>query len=276
MLVMNDTIKQNVQWFPGHMAKTRRKIKESLPLVDAVVEILDARIPRSSQNPEIAEIIGEKPHIAILNKCDIADDAATKKWLEYFRQNGIYALALDCKTGKGLNRFVPLVNEVLKDKIQSNIDKGMAGRQIRLMVVGIPNTGKSSFINKMAGKKRAEVADKAGVTRHNQWLWPKFEDPEVGDKLAFVGSVKDQVVDIETLAVRFLRVMRDFYPERLTERYKIENFEELEPYEILELIGKKRGMIMRGGVVDTERASVMLLDEYRGGKLGKITLDGIY
>ena len=291
VLVMNDTIKQNVQWFPGHMAKTRRKIKESLPLVDAVVEILDARIPRSSQNPEIAEIIGEKPHIAILNKCDIADDAATKKWLEYFRQNGIYALALDCKTGKGLNRFVPLVNEVLKDKIQSNIDKGMAGRQIRLMVVGIPNTGKSSFINKMAGKKRAEVADKAGVTRHNQWfaiggglelldspgvLWPKFEDPEVGDKLAFVGSVKDQVVDIETLAVRFLRVMRDFYPERLTERYKIENFEELEPYEILELIGKKRGMIMRGGVVDTERASVMLLDEYRGGKLGKITLDGIY
>ena len=291
MLVMNDTIKQNVQWFPGHMAKTRRKIKESLPLVDAVVEILDARIPRSSQNPEIAEIIGEKPHIAILNKCDIADDAATKKWLEYFRQNGIYALALDCKTGKGLNRFVPLVNEVLKDKIKSNIEKGMAGRQIRLMVVGIPNTGKSSFINKMAGKKRAEVADKAGVTRHNQWfaiggglelldtpgvLWPKFEDPEVGDKLAFVGSVKDQVVDIETLAVRFLRVMRDFYPERLTERYKIENFEELEPYEILELIGKKRGMIMRGGVVDTERASVMLLDEYRGGKLGKITLDGIY
>lgn len=291
MLVMNDTIKQNVQWFPGHMAKTRRKIKESLPLVDAVVEILDARIPRSSQNPEIAEIIGEKPHIAILNKCDIADDAATKKWLEYFRQNSIYALALDCKTGKGLNRFVPLVNEVLKDKIQSNIDKGMAGRQIRLMVVGIPNTGKSSFINKMAGKKRAEVADKAGVTRHNKWfaiggglelldtpgvLWPKFEDPEVGDKLAFVGSVKDQVVDIETLAVRFLRVMRDFYPERLTERYKIENFEELEPYEILELIGKKRGMIMRGGVVDTERASVMLLDEYRGGKLGKITLDGIY
>ena len=291
MLVMNDTIKQNVQWFPGHMAKTRRKIKESLPLVDAVVEILDARIPRSSQNPEIAEIIGEKPHIAILNKCDIADDAATKKWLEYFRQNGIYALALDCKTGKGLNRFVPLVNEVLKDKIQSNIDKGMAGRQIRLMVVGIPNTGKSSFINNMAGKIRAEVADIAGVTRHNQWfaiggglelldtpgvLWPKFEDPEVGDKLAFVGSVKDQVVDIETLAVRFLRVMRDFYPERLTERYKIENFEELEPYEILELIGKKRGMIMRGGVVDTERASVMLLDEYRGGKLGKITLDGIY
>ena len=166
MLVMNDTIKQNVQWFPGHMSKTRRKIKESLPLVDAVVEILDARIPRSSQNPEIAEIIGEKPHIAILNKCDIADDAATKKWLEYFRQNGIYALALDCKTGKGLNRFVPLVNEVLKDKIQSNIDKGMAGRQIRLMVVGIPNTGKSSFINKMAGKKRAEVADKAGVTTH--------------------------------------------------------------------------------------------------------------
>lgn len=287
---MSDSIKQNVQWFPGHMAKTRRKIKECLPSVDAVVEILDARIPQSSANPELAEIIGNKPRIVILNKCDTADEKATKKWLDFYNKNNIPALAVDCKTGKGLNRFVPIVKELLKDKIQNNIDKGMAGKQIRLMIVGIPNTGKSSFINKMAGKKRAEVADKAGVTRHNQWfalgngielldtpgvLWPKFEDPEVGDKLAFVGSVKDDVIDIETLAVRLVKVLRDYYPERLTERYKIKDFSELEPYKVLELIGKKRGMIMRGGVVDTERTAIMLLDEYRGAKLGKITLDGI-
>lgn len=250
MLVMNDTIKQNVQWFPGHMAKTRRKIKESLPLVDAVVEILDARIPRSSQNPEIAEIIGEKPHIAILNKCDIADDAATKKWLEYFRQNGIYALALDCKTGKGLNRFVPLVNEVLKDKIQSNIDKGMAGRQIRLMVVGIPNTGKSSFINKMAGKKRAEVADKAGVTRHNQWfaiggglelldtpgvLWPKFEDPEVGDKLAFVGSLKIKLLILKRLLFVFFALCAIFIPKGSPKDIKLKTLKSLNRMKYLSL-----------------------------------------
>ena len=273
------------------MAKTRRIIKESLTLVDGVVELVDARIPYSSSNPELDSIIKRKPRIVLLNKCDIADPNATKLWIEYYKSNGKYAIPVDCRTGKGLNAFIPTVNKALADVIEKNKARGMENKPLRLMVVGIPNTGKSSFINKMAGKKRAEVADKAGVTRHNQWfaiggglelldtpgvLWPKFEDPEVGDKLAFVGSVKDQVVDIETLAVRFLRVMRDFYPERLTERYKIENFEELEPYEILELIGKKRGMIMRGGVVDTERASVMLLDEYRGGKLGKITLDGIY
>lgn len=287
---MSDTIKQNVQWFPGHMAKTRRLIKESLPLVDAVVEVLDARAPQSSANPELQEIIGNKPLIKLLNKCDAADEKATKQWLDFYKSKDVFAMPVDCKTGKGLNAFIPAMRELLKDKIQKNIEKGMAGKAIRLMVVGIPNTGKSSFINKMAGKNRAAVADKAGVTRHNQWfaigngielldtpgvLWPKFDDPKVGDKLAFIGSVKDDIVDSETLALRLLEVLKSDYSDRLTERYKISQFKDCRVYELLEMIGKRRGMIIKGGEVDYERASVMLLDEYRGGKLGKITLDRI-
>lgn len=287
---MSDSIKQNVQWFPGHMAKTRRLIKECLPSVDAVTEILDARMPISSSNPELNELIGNKPLIVLLNKCDVADENATRRWLNYFNEKGIYALAVDCKSGNGLNKYAPLLREVLKDKIASNEAKGMIGKPLRIMVVGIPNTGKSSFINRMAGRNRAKVADKAGVTRHNQWfviengielldtpgvLWPKFDDPKIGDRLAFIGSVKDEVFDSETLAVRLLEVLSREYPDRLSERYKIDDFSELEAYEILELIGRKRGMMMRGGEIDTLRASIMLLDEYRAGKLGRITLDTI-
>ncbi len=287
---MSDSIKQNVQWFPGHMAKTRRLIKECLPSVDAVTEILDARMPISSSNPELNELIGNKPLIVLLNKCDVADENATRRWLNYFNKKGIYALAVDCKSGNGLNKYAPLLREVLKDKIASNEAKGMIGKPLRIMVVGIPNTGKSSFINRMAGRNRAKVADKAGVTRHNQWfviengielldtpgvLWPKFDDPKIGDRLAFIGSVKDEVFDSETLAVRLLEVLSRDYPDRLSERYKIDDFSELEAYEILELIGRKRGMMMRGGEIDTLRASIMLLDEYRAGKLGRITLDTI-
>lgn len=287
---MSDSIKQNVQWFPGHMAKTRRLIKECLPSVDAVTEILDARMPISSSNPELNELIGNKPLIVLLNKCDVADENATRRWLNYFNEKGIYALAVDCKSGNGLNKYAPLLREVLKDKIASNEAKGMIGKPLRIMVVGIPNTGKSSFINRMAGRNRAKVADKAGVTRHNQWfviengielldtpgvLWPKFDDPKIGDRLAFIGSVKDEVFDSETLAVRLLEVLSRDYPDRLSERYKIDDFSELEAYEILELIGRKRGMMMRGGEINTLRASIMLLDEYRAGKLGRITLDTI-
>ncbi len=286
----SDFQNQVVQWFPGHMAKTRRKIKESLPLVDAVTEIVDARVPVSSHNPEISDIISGKPRIVILNKCDVADENATKKWIQYFRSQGVAAIAADCKSGKGLNLYRPLIKEVLADKIKSYEEKNMQGRALRVMVVGIPNTGKSSFINRMAGKKRAEVADRPGVTRHNQWfvigdgielldtpgvLWPKFEDPAVGDKLAFIGSVKDDILDVESLAVRFLEVMKKDYPERLTERYKITGFEDKEPYEILEMIGRKRGMLISGGEINTERAATTILDEYRGGKLGKITLDSV-
>ena len=237
---MNDFQKQTVQWFPGHMAKTRRQIKESLKLVDAVTELLDARIPMSSRNPEIDEIVSGKPRIILLNKCDVADDNATRKWIEYFKSQGAYAIPVDCRSGKGLNAYRPLIREVLAEKIQANNEKGMVGKSLRVMVVGIPNTGKSSFINRMAGKNRAKVADRPGVTRQNQWfaigngielldtpgvLWPKFEDPAVGDKLAFIGSVKDAVIDCESLCVRFLDVMKNNYPERLTERYKITDFE---------------------------------------------------
>lgn len=277
-----------VQWFPGHMAKTRRLIKENLTMVDAVCELVDARVPESSRNPELDEIIGSKPRIVLLNKCDLADENATARKIRELSEKGITALPVDCRTGKGLDKFQLAVREVLKDKIQANVDKGMGGKHLRIMVVGIPNTGKSSFINRMAGKNRAEVADKPGVTRSNRWffigsgielldtpgvLWPKFEDPEVGFKLAFIGSVKDQILDIQEIAVRLLVVLQKNYADRLRERYKIEDFEELEPYELLELIAKKRGMLLRKGEYDTERAAVMLLDEYRSGKLGKITLD---
>lgn len=283
---MNENM--TVQWFPGHMAKTRRLIKENLSAVDAVCELVDARVPESSRNPEIDEIVGTKPRIVLLNKCDLADDKATARKIRELESKGIVALPVDCRTGKGLDKFQPAVRDLLKEKIQANVDRGMVGKSLRIMVVGIPNTGKSSFINRMAGKNRAEVADKPGVTRSNRWffigsgielldtpgvLWPKFEDPEVGFKLAFIGSVKDQILDIQEIAVRFLVVMQKNYADRLEERYKIKDFEDLEPYELLELIAQKRGMLLRKGEYDTERAAVMLLDEYRSGKLGKLTLD---
>lgn len=285
---MSDYQKQTVQWFPGHMAKTRRLIKESLPFVDLVTEIVDARIPMSSSNPELKEMIGNKPRIVLLNKCDVADEKATAKWVEYYKRNGMYALPVDCRSGKGLNAYLPLVRDVLKDKIQRNTEKGMVGKPLRVMVVGIPNTGKSSFINKMAGRNRAKVADKPGVTRSNSWfavgngvelldtpgvLWPKFDDKAVGDKLAFIGSVKDEILDSEVLAMRLINVLKNGYCERISERFKITGFEDKEDYEILEMIGRKRGMLVSGGEIDTERASIMLLDEYRGGKLGRLTLE---
>ncbi|MCM1365346.1 MAG: ribosome biogenesis GTPase YlqF [Faecalibacterium sp.] len=287
---MADSQKQIVQWFPGHMAKTRRQIKESLSLVDAVTELLDARIPMSSRNPELDELTARKPRIVLLNKCDMADEKTTKLWIEHFKKAGQYAIAVDCRSGKGLNQYHTLVRKVLADKIKQNEERGMPGKALRVMVVGIPNTGKSSFINRMAGKNRAKVADKPGVTRHNQWfaigngielldtpgvLWPKFDDPEVGDKLSFIGSVKDEVTDSETMACRLLSVLSRDYAPLLCQRYKLKA-DELDgraSYELLEMIGRKRGMLIRGGEIDTERASVMLLDEYRGGKMGKISFE---
>lgn len=287
---MGDFQKQTVQWFPGHMAKTRRLIKESLSMVDAVTEILDARIPLSSRNPEIEQITAGKPRIILLNKCDVADERITREWINYFERKGFTALPVDCRSGKGLGAYRPAVRKVLAEKIKSNEQKGMAGKSLRVMVVGIPNTGKSSFINRMADKNRAQVADRPGVTRHNQWfnigngielldtpgvLWPKFDDPSVGDKLAFIGSVKDTVLDSETMAVRLIDVLKKEYPNTLSQRYKINgiDFAETESFEILELLGKKRGMLISGGEIDTERASVTLLDEYRAGKLGKISME---
>ena len=285
---MADFQKQTVQWFPGHMAKTRRIIKESLNLVDGVVELVDARIPYSSSNPELDELIKKKPRIVLLNKCDIADPNATKLWVDYYKSRGIYALPVDCRTGKGLNSFLPTVKQALQKVIERNEQKGMSGKALRLMVVGIPNTGKSSFINRMAGNSRAKVADKAGVTRQQQWfavgngielldtpgvLWPKFDDAEVGDKLAFTGAVKDEVTDIETLSCRLLEVLSSLRPQAITERYKLDNIDGLQGWEILELIGKKRGFLIKGGEINYERTAVMLCDEFRGGMLGRLSLE---
>lgn len=285
---MADSQKQIVQWFPGHMAKTRRQIKEMLPLVDAVTVLLDARVPESSKNPEIDELIGGKPQIYILNKCDLADEEATAKWLAYYHSLGKAALAADCRSGKGLNIYRKLVKQVCESKIQSNEKKGMIGRALRVMVLGVPNTGKSSFINRMSSGSKAKVEDRAGVTKNQSWfvigggielldtpgvLWPKFEDKVVGDRLAFTGGVKDQVLDPELMAVRLLEVLASDYPDRLAARYHLTDFSDKPSYEILEMLGRKRGMLISGGEVDTLRTATMLLDEFRAGRLGKITME---
>ena len=280
---------QTIQWFPGHMAKTRRKIKEILPLIDAVAEVVDARIPLSSRNPEIKELIEDKPHIILLNKCDMADKTVTDKWISHYKSQGSFAIAIDCKSGKGLNSFKDTVKTALAHKLEAYAPKGMVGKPLRVMVVGIPNVGKSSFINRVAGKARAKVENRPGVTRGNQWftidkqlelldtpgvLWPKFEDQTVGERLAFTGAVKDRVLDVELLAVRLLEVLVDNYPHLLTARYGELDFS-LEPYDLLCQIGKKRGMVIRGGETDTERAANMLLEEYRNCKIGLISLERV-
>ena len=285
---MPDFVKQNVQWFPGHMAKTRRQIKESLKLVDGVVEIVDARIPVSSKNPELEDIIGNKPRIILLNKADVADPNATSLWLKYYEKKVYCSIAVDCRSGKGLNKFDDAVKKSLAPVISRNESKGMAGKPLRLMVVGIPNTGKSSFINRMSKSSKAKVADKAGVTRQNQWfnagngielldtpgvLWPKFDDPEVGDKLAFIGSVKDEVTDKETLVCRLLESLAVTRPSAIEERYKLESVKGLQGWEIMEMIGRKRGFLIKGGEIDYDRTAAIVSDEFRGGKLGRITLE---
>lgn len=278
----------SIQWFPGHMTKTKRMIKASLPLVDAVVEIIDARVPESSKNPDLQTLIEGKPRIVILNKCDTADEKATSMWLSWYGRQGITAIAADCRSGKGLNKFAPAVRTVLADLIQKYEAKGMKGRMLHLMVVGIPNVGKSSFINRLSGQKKAKVEDRPGVTRTKQWvklesdielldmpgvLWPKFEDMAVGERLAFTGAVKDDVVDVEALACRLLDCLSNMYRDELIARYKIEIVEEDDGYELLQKIGKARGMLVSGGEINTERAAITVLDEYRSGKLGRITLE---
>ncbi|HIS48946.1 MAG TPA: ribosome biogenesis GTPase YlqF [Candidatus Gallacutalibacter pullistercoris] len=284
---------QNIQWFPGHMTRTKRQIEKSLKMVDIVAEILDARIPVSSRNPILGKLIGNKPRLILMNKSDMADSAATARWIAYYKEKGIKAIALDCKTGKGVNAFMPAIREVLQEQIAHWEAKGMTGRPIRVMVVGIPNVGKSSLINKMcrggnAGK--ADVQDRPGVTRQNRWftigkgfelldtpgvLWPKFDDPIVGERLAFTGAVKDDVVDVEGLASRLLEVLRDTYPQAMAARYKLEgtDLSRMQGYELLELVGRKRGFLISGGEINTERAAITILDEFRSGKLGKITLE---
>lgn len=280
----------DIQWFPGHMAKTRRLMKANLPLVDVVVEITDARVPASSRNPEMKNLVGGKPRVVVLNKCDMADEALTAEWIEYYRANGVKAIAMDCRSGKGLNKLVPTVKEVMKKELEKRAAKGMEGKPIRIMVVGIPNVGKSSFINRVAGGKRTKVEDRPGVTRGKQWvtlekgidlldmpgvLWPKFDDKTVGEHLAFTGAIKDDILDTELLAMRLADLLNRECHSLLCERYKLTDEEtaDIEPYDLLSLIGAKRGMKVSGGDVNTERAAAMLLDEFRGGKIGRITLE---
>ncbi len=278
----------NIQWYPGHMTKTRRQMENDIRLVDAVCEIVDARIPMSSRNPDIDAICGSKPRLMILNRIDMADPEATKKWAAYFRNQGMVVLETDCKNRKGTNQFAPKVRQLLKDQLEKYKEKGMVGRTLRVMVVGIPNVGKSTLINQVSGRKSAKAENRPGVTRGKQWvtvekglelldtpgiLWPKFEDPQVGLKLSYTGAIKDDVVDIETLASNLIDLLGRKYPQVLEARYKITVPEKFEGFELLELCGRKRGMLISGGEVDTERMSRVLLEEYRSGKLGRFTFE---
>lgn len=282
--------KLTIQWFPGHMAKTRRLMTENLKLVDAVIEVTDARIPYSSRNPEMDALVGRKPRVVVLNKCDAADKSVTSKWLDHYRSIGVTSLALDCKSGQNVNKLLPMVKDVLKDDIKRWSDRGMTGRTIRLMIVGIPNVGKSSLINRLAGTKRTKVEDRPGVTKGKQWvsvsqdielldmpgvLWPKFEDKDVGLALAFTGAIKDDIMDMEALACEFIRRLRSLETDHLGIRYGIQINEDMTDYDILCAIGRKRGFLISGGEINTERAAIILLDEFRSGKLGRISLEVI-
>lgn len=284
------TEEMSVQWFPGHMAKTRRMMQSNLKLVDIVVELTDARIPQSSRNPEIDRIVGQKPRVVLLNKCDAASEAATKRWIAWYAERGIPAIATDCRSGKGLNAFLPLVRGALKEQIARWEQKGMKGRPIRMMIVGIPNVGKSSLINRLAGSRRAKVEDRPGVTRGKQWvtldkgvelldmpgvLWPKFEDQTVGERLAFTGAVKDDILDVERLAARLLETLVSLgYGSLLCARYKLEEGElSGSGYDILQAVGRRRGMLVSGGEINTERAAITVMDEFRAGTIGRISLE---
>ena len=277
----------NIQWYPGHMTKTRRQIEADLKLVDAVCEIVDARIPASSRNPDIDAICGSKPRVIVLNRVDLADPDATKKWLAYYKSNGFASLATDCKSKKGIADFVPTVRSVLKEKIQRNEAKGMH-KALKIMIVGIPNVGKSTFINQISGRKGAKAENRPGVTRGKQWvtvdsslllldtpgiLWPKFEDPEVGMKLAYTGAVKENVIDTEELACHLMELFRKYYPHILVERYKVEPKEDMPGYMLMEEAGRKRGYLLARGEINTERMAKVLLDEYRAGELGRLTFE---
>ena len=277
-----------IQWYPGHMAKTRRMIAEQLKHVDAVCEILDARIPRSSRNPDVDGLTAGKPRLVVLNRADQADREATKAWAAHFRDQGWAVLETDSKSGGGTAGFSAAVRELLADKLHTYAEKGQTGRVVRVMVLGIPNVGKSTFINKAAKRKSAKAGDRPGVTRGKQWvsvdsglelldtpgiLWPKFEDKTTGLHLAFTGAVKDEVTDVEELACALLELLRDRYPHTLEERYKLSAQDDLPGWELLEQAAQKRGMLVSGGEVDSERMAKVLLDEFRGGKLGRFTLE---
>ena len=288
----------NIQWYPGHMTKTRRMMESELKLVDAVCELLDARIPVSSRNPDIDAICGDKPRMVILNRIDMADPARTRAWADHFKARGFSVIQTDCKNRRGIADFSPALNRLLAEKRRRYAEKGMAGKPLKAMIVGIPNVGKSSFINQVAGRKGAKAENRPGVTRGKQWvtvdqglllldtpgiLWPKFEDPEVGLRLAWTGAVKDDILDTETLAARLMdRLWRD-YPEAVRNRYKLDSaapcpdFEALTPaargFALLEQAARKRGFLLPGNELDLERMAKVLLEEYRSCRLGRFTLE---
>ena len=277
----------NIQWYPGHMTKTRRQMEQDLKQVDAVCEIMDARIPISSRNPDIDSICGNKPRMVILNRLDLADPDATARWAAHFKKQGIAAVATDCKSRKGINQFTPTVRQLLHEKIERDAAKGMT-RALRIMIVGIPNVGKSTLINQISGRKGAKAENRPGVTRGKQWvtvdkdlllmdtpgiLWPKFEDPNVGMMLAYTGAVKDGVMDLEELACRLIELLWKRYPDMVRERYGIDCELDVPGWELLEMAGKKRGYLLARGEINTERMAKVLVDEFRGGKLGRLTLE---
>ena len=279
---------ESLSWFPGHMTKTRRMIVSDLGSVDAVCEILDARIPRSSRNPDVDELTAGKPRLIVLNRADQADGAMTKRWAAFYRARGYSVLAADSRSGAGVKDFAPAVRELLHEKLAAYEAKGQSGRVLRVMVLGIPNVGKSTFINRVSGRRTAKAEDRPGVTRSKQWvpvdrtlelmdtpgiLWPKFEDSEVGLRLAFTGAIRDDVLDVEELSMRLMHFLASHYPNALTERYHIPVGESPDGWELLCAAARKRGFLISGGEVDTERMSRILLDEFRGGRLGRFTLE---
>ena len=280
--------RQNIQWFPGHMAKTLRLMEADIRNVDAVLQLLDARIPLSSLNPEIERITATKPHLYVMNKADLADPTITAQWVKYFKSAGAGCLAISAKQKGGAAAVKQAIERELEDLTRRRASRGMTGARIRVMVVGIPNVGKSTFINTFAGSARAKAADKPGVTRGKQWvtvdgfdlldmpgvLWKKFDTLEISTNLAFIGSIKDDILDIEELAMGLLSQVREIYPEKLAARYKLTEEElALEPWPLLEAIGRRRGMLISGGEVNTERAAIMLVDEFRASKWGRISLE---
>ena len=278
----------NINWYPGHMKKASRMMEDSLKLVDAVAELLDARIPESSRNPDIERLSGGKPRLIILNRADQADPAVTARWRAALTGEGVMALEMDCRSGKGVGSFPNAARTLLKDLIERSEAKGQVGRPLRFMVLGIPNVGKSSFINRLAGRKAALASDRPGVTRGKQWinlpsgiqlldtpgiLWPKFESEQVGLSLAWTGAINDNILDIELVASKLLERLRELYPGAIEERYKFTPDPEAAGFDLLEQAGRKRGFLISGGEVDTERMARVLLDEFRAGKLGRITLE---
>ena len=282
-----DREQMNIQWYPGHMTKTRRQIEADLKQVDAVCEIVDARIPISSRNPDIDSICGNKPRIIVLNRMDLADPNATKKWKEYFKKKGMAVIATDCKSKRGIADFNPAARAACAEKLERDAARGM-NRPLRVMIVGIPNVGKSTLINQISGRKGAKAENRPGVTRGKQWvtvdqtlqlldtpgiLWPKFEDPEVGMMLAYTGAVKEGVIDIEELSCRLMELLNKFYPQTLLDRYKVEAPVGTPGWELLEMAGRNRGYLMARAEVNLERMAKVLMDEFRSGKLGKFTLE---